>query len=126
MGIFLVRVHLQPAVGILSVGDAVVDTGSPLTGRGKIRDFTRSSLQAMFSNLKVAVTDYGIVPCKSYLVEDKIKEAARKCDIVVVVNYEVHEKSGRADTVKETLEEIGKVKIGKVSMKNAEGTTVFR
>ena len=74
MGVFLVRVHFQPTVGVLSVGDSVVDPGAPLQGRGKLRDCSRSSLQALFSHLKVAVSDYGIVPNKSFLVEDKIKE----------------------------------------------------
>ena len=123
MGIFLVRVHFQPAVGVISVGDHIVDTGSSLQGRGKIRDCSRSSLQALFSHLKVAVTDYGIVPCNPSLVEDKLKEAARKCDIVVVIDYDI-EGGGRQDTVKGALEEVGNVKIGKVCMKNASGTTV--
>ncbi|GMH51529.1 hypothetical protein TrRE_jg6301 [Triparma retinervis] len=119
MGVFLVRVHFQPAVGIISVGDHVVDTGSSLQ-RGKIRDCSRSSLQALFSHLKVAVTDYGIVPCNPSLVEDKIKEAARKCDIVVVIDYDI-EGGGRQDTVKCALEELGNVKIGKDTAMNLLG-----
>ncbi|GMH73555.1 hypothetical protein TL16_g06225 [Triparma laevis f. inornata] len=115
-GIFLVRVHNQPTVGIFSVGDEFVEIGEALHNRGQVRDCNKATLNSMFTQMRVACNDYGIVPMNSRLIEEKFAECCRKNDIVIAITAEAN-KAGDEDNdvriVKEVVEEAGKVQLGR-------------
>ena len=125
-GIFLVRVHLQPTIGIFSVGDEFVEIGEALHNRGQVRDCNKTMLNSMFTQMRVACNDYGIVPMNSRLIEEKFAEACRKNDIVIAITAEANQADDDegGNVVKEVVEEAGKVQLGRISVLDAEGTTV--
>ena len=73
-GIFLVRVHLQPTIGVFSIGDELVEIGEALHNRGQVRDCNKATLNAMLSQMRVACNDYGIVENNARLIEEKVRE----------------------------------------------------
>ncbi|GMH52597.1 hypothetical protein TrST_g1443 [Triparma strigata] len=125
-GIFLVRVHLQPTIGIFSVGDEFVEIGEALHNRGQVRDCNKTMLNSMFTQMRVVCNDYGIVPMNSRLIEEKFAEACRKNDIVIAITAEANQADDDegGNVVKEVVEEAGKVQLGRISVLDAEGTTV--
>jgi len=52
IGVFLVRVVSQPSVGIVSVGDELVNSGGPLNLRCKVRSAARAILAAQFAQVR--------------------------------------------------------------------------
>lgn len=123
-GIFLVRVYLQPTVGLLAVGDELVDSGGQLTSSvGRVRDANRVVLLALFNQLRIACTDYGIVSETAGAVSNKLAEITRKCDVIIVTGHF----ASRIDSpVRAMLADSGRVKFGRVALSDpsASGMTL--
>jgi len=75
--------------------------------------------------MRIAVNDFGIVEDRPNIIEEKLNEACRKCDIVVVLS------SCFTDTgtnemfyspLKHLVDEIGRVNCGHLDVSQGEGT----
>lgn len=101
LGHTIVRVHGRPRVGVLSTGDELVGaTGALRTGM--IRDSNGPGLIALVRNAGFAPVDLGIAPDDHRVLTARLREAALRCDVILVSGGV---SVGDADLVKIVLEE---------------------
>lgn len=83
MGIVKVNVVRRLRAAILSTGDELVSPEkSP--GPGQIRDVNSSLLAALMTRLGATPVLYGIIPDQEVLLNQRVKEAAGECDLVLL------------------------------------------
>jgi molybdopterin molybdotransferase len=69
-------------VGLLSMGDEVVEAGSP-TGPGQLHDSNRPMLATLLEGDGHAVHDFGIVPDSAESLTHRYQDALASCDAVI-------------------------------------------
>lgn len=78
-----VPVSRRLRVGVISTGDELVPPEQK-PGPGQVRDVNAPMLTAMLSAWGAAVNNYGIVADEEELLREKMEQAARECDAVLV------------------------------------------
>lgn len=126
-GVYEVSVMRRVVVGVMSTGDEVVDAGEsardgPLGGGGRIVDSNRPMLLAAVTETLpwCAAVDLGIVRDEYEPVKAALVAAFASCDIVLTSGGV---SMGSRDVVKPVLEEVAKVRFGRVCMKPGKPLT---
>ena len=83
MGIVEVLVVRRLRAAILSTGDELV-APEKTPGPGQIRDVNSSLLFALLTQFGVRPVAYGIIPDQEELLLQKVEEASRECDLVLL------------------------------------------
>lgn len=113
------KVHRKPIVGVLSTGSELVEAFAA-TPPGKIRDSNRPMLLSLLREWDVEVIDLGICVDKKHLLEETIRNAFRKVDVLITSGGV---SMGDHDLIKPLLEQIGTVHFGRLFMKPGKPTT---
>ena len=123
VGYQTVTCYKLPTVGVLSTGDELVEPAveRPLA-HGEIRDSNRVSLLAAATSQGYNVVDLGIANDQPGSLEDILKRALDRCDVIVTTGGV---SMGELDLLKPTLERSlgGEIKFGRVAMKPGKPTT---
>jgi gephyrin len=118
-----VLVYKKPVVGVLSTGDELVqhDRAGQLR-LGEVRDSNRPTIMAAVRSWGFEVVDLGIAHDKSGTLEDKLRDAFRRVDVVVSTGGV---SMGELDLLKPTIERSlgGIIHFGRVAMKPGKPTT---
>jgi molybdopterin molybdotransferase len=113
VGISEIHVTRKLRVALLSTGDELVGTGTPLQ-RGQIYDSNRYTLFGLLSRPEIECHDLGTIPDR----RDAVREAfGRTGELADVVLTSGGVSVGEADYVKETLEELGEIGFWRMAMK---------
>ncbi|KAF1927904.1 gephyrin [Didymella exigua CBS 183.55] len=118
-----VSVYRRPVVGVLSTGDEIVphDRESPLQ-LGEVRDTNRPTLITAARSHRFKAVDLGIVSDKPGSLEQTLRDALLKCDIIITSGGV---SMGELDLLKPTIERSlgGTIHFGRVNMKPGKPTT---
>ena len=118
-----VSVYKKPIVGVLSTGDEIVEHSRPGDLRlGEVRDCNRPTLMAAVRGHGFEAVDLGIARDKPGDLEQTLREAFRKVDVVITSGGV---SMGELDLLKPTIERSlgGTIYFGRVSMKPGKPTT---
>ena len=118
-----VSVFKRPVVGVLSTGDEIVEHDRPGELRlGEVRDCNRPTLMAAIQGHGFKVVDLGIARDKPGDLEQNLRDAFRKVDVVITSGGV---SMGELDLLKPTIERSlgGTIHFGRVSMKPGKPTT---
>ncbi|KAG5179608.1 MoeA N-terminal region-domain-containing protein [Tribonema minus] len=118
-GIATVTITPLPVVGIMSTGDELVEPGESISG-GMIRDSNRATLLAFVKAQGATAVDLGIVRDVAGGLEEALKDALQRCDVVVTSGGV---SMGEADLIKPLLEQMGTLHFGRICMKPGKPTT---
>ena len=113
LGIADVMVNRQLKVAFFSTGDELVSLGKSLE-EGQIYDSNRYTIYGMLSELRVLITDLGVVPDQPALLEATLLKAAGAHDVVLTSGGV---SVGEADYMKSLLRKHGEVLFWKINMK---------
>jgi gephyrin len=118
-----VLVYRPPVVGVLSTGDEVVQHDRP--GElllGEIRDCNRPTVMAAVKGWGFEVVDLGIAADTPGSLEEKLRDAVRKVDVIVTTGGV---SMGELDLLKPTIERSlgGTIHFGRVAMKPGKPMT---
>ena len=113
LGIGEVSVFRQLKVAFFSTGDELVGIGNALQ-TGQIYDSNRYTIFGMLSRLGVMISDLGVVPDQSDLLEETLLKAATENDVVITSGGV---SVGEADFMKGLLAKHGQVLFWKINMK---------
>ena len=113
LGIGEVSVFRQLKVAFFSTGNELVGVGKPLQ-TGQIYDSNRYTIFGMLSRLGVLISDCGVVPDQSDLLEATLLKAATENDVVITSGGV---SVGEADFMKGLLAKHGQVLFWKINMK---------
>ena len=113
LGIGEVSVFRQLKVAFFSTGDELVGLGNALQ-TGQIYDSNRYTIFGMLSRLGVMISDLGVVPDQSDLLEETLLKAATENDVVITSGGV---SVGEADFMKGLLAKHGQVLFWKINMK---------
>ena len=113
LGIGEISVFRQLKVAFFSTGDELVGVGKPLQ-EGQIYDSNRYTIFGMLSRLGVEISDLGVVPDNSDLLEETLLKAASENDVVITSGGV---SVGEADYMKALLAKHGQVLFWKINMK---------
>ncbi|KAF1839492.1 hypothetical protein BDW02DRAFT_564034 [Decorospora gaudefroyi] len=123
VGMRIVSVYRRPIVGVLSTGDEIIphDREGPLR-LGEVRDTNRPTLITAARSHKFDVIDLGIVSDKPGTLEHTLRDAMRKCDVIITTGGV---SMGELDLLKPTIERSlgGTIHFGRVNMKPGKPTT---
>ncbi|OCK77705.1 gephyrin [Lepidopterella palustris CBS 459.81] len=118
-----VAVYKRPVVGVLSTGDEIIphDKPGPLK-LGEVRDTNRPTLLTAVRNHRFEAVDLGIVSDKSGALEETLRTALRKVDVIITSGGV---SMGELDLLKPTIERSlgGTIHFGRVNMKPGKPTT---
>ncbi|EMD95497.1 hypothetical protein COCHEDRAFT_1190753 [Bipolaris maydis C5] len=118
-----VSVYRRPVVGVLSTGDEIIphDREGPLR-LGEVRDTNRPTLITAARSHRFEVIDLGIVSDKPGTLEQTLRDAMRKCDVIITSGGV---SMGELDLLKPTIERTlgGTIHFGRVNMKPGKPTT---
>jgi gephyrin len=118
-----VLVYKKPVVGVLSTGDEIVQHDRPGQLRlGEVRDSNRPTVMAAVQSWGFEVMDLGIARDKPGALEETLRDAFRKVDVVVTTGGV---SMGELDLLKPTIERSlgGTIHFGRVAMKPGKPTT---
>jgi gephyrin len=118
-----VLVYKRPVVGVLSTGDEIVEHDKP--GKlclGEVRDSNRLTVMAAVKSWGFEVVDLGIARDKPGALEETLRDAFRKVDVIVTTGGV---SMGELDLLKPTIERSlgGTIHFGRVAMKPGKPTT---
>lgn len=113
LGMVNVNVFRRIRVALLSTGNEVLETGTPLTP-GQVYDSNRSALRAALEALGVEILDLGLVRDDREAIEAALKKGGNEADALISTGGV---SVGDYDLIKEILEKDGKIDFWKVSMK---------
>ena len=113
LGIASVPVFKMPLIGFISTGDELVSIKKKIK-KNQVYDSNRYLLHGLLRKYPVEVKDYGVVKDKLSSIEKKFNEASKKCDVLITTGGV---SVGDADHVKTALENLGKIKFWKISVK---------
>ncbi|CAO2654815.1 Nn.00g115480.m01.CDS01 [Neocucurbitaria sp. VM-36] len=118
-----VSVYRRPVVGVLSTGDEIIphDREGPLR-LGEVRDTNRPTLITAAQSHRFEVVDLGIASDKPGSLEQTLRDALRKCDVIITSGGV---SMGELDLLKPTIERAlgGTIHFGRVNMKPGKPTT---
>jgi len=123
VGVSEVKVYQRPIVGVLSTGDEIIEHDRPGELRlGEVRDTNRPTLIAAARGQGFEVVDLGIASDKSGLLEEVLRSALRRVDLVITTGGV---SMGELDLLKPTIERSlgGTIHFGRVAMKPGKPTT---
>jgi gephyrin len=116
-------VYRKPVVGVLSTGDEIIahDRPGPLE-LGQVRDSNRPTLLTAIRGCGYPGVDLGIVSDRPGALEDALRDAMRRVDVVVTSGGV---SMGELDLLKPTVERSlgGTIHFGRVAMKPGKPTT---
>ncbi|KAM3424046.1 hypothetical protein BST61_g11403 [Cercospora zeina] len=118
-----VAVYTRPVVGVLSTGDEIIPHDTPRELRlGEVRDTNRPTLLTAIREQGYEAVDLGIASDQPGALEESIRSAMRKCDVIVTSGGV---SMGELDLLKPTIERQlgGTIHFGRVSMKPGKPTT---
>ncbi|KAI4248732.1 MAG: hypothetical protein L6R42_009167, partial [Xanthoria sp. 1 TBL-2021] len=118
-----VSVYRNPVVGVLSTGDEIVPHDRPGSLRlGEVRDTNRPTVMAAVRGWGFEVMDLGIATDKQDALEQSLRDAMRKVDVIVTTGGV---SMGELDLLKPTIERRlgGTIQFGRISMKPGKPTT---
>ncbi|KAI4248630.1 MAG: hypothetical protein L6R42_009220, partial [Xanthoria sp. 1 TBL-2021] len=118
-----VSVYRKPVVGVLSTGDEIVPHDRPGSLRlGEVRDTNRPTVMAAVRGWGFEVMDLGIATDKQDTLEQSLRDAMRKVDVIVTTGGV---SMGELDLLKPTIERRlgGTIQFGRISMKPGKPTT---
>ncbi|KAH7398347.1 hypothetical protein BKA66DRAFT_452914 [Pyrenochaeta sp. MPI-SDFR-AT-0127] len=118
-----VSVYRRPVIGVLSTGDEIIphDREGPLR-LGEVRDTNRPTLITAARSHRFEVVDLGIASDKPGSLEQVLRDALRKCDVIITSGGV---SMGELDLLKPTIERSlgGTIHFGRVNMKPGKPTT---
>ncbi|KAJ4319828.1 hypothetical protein N0V94_003698 [Neodidymelliopsis sp. IMI 364377] len=118
-----VSIYRRPVVGVLSTGDEIIqhDREGPLR-LGEVRDTNRPTLITAARSHRFEVVDLGIASDKPGTLEQTLRTALLKCDIIITSGGV---SMGELDLLKPTIERSlgGTIHFGRVNMKPGKPTT---
>ncbi|EOA86971.1 hypothetical protein ACJQWK_08322 [Exserohilum turcicum] len=118
-----VSVYKRPIVGVLSTGDEIIphNREGPLR-LGEVRDTNRPTLITAARSHRFEVIDLGIASDKPGTLEQTLRDAMRKCDVIITSGGV---SMGELDLLKPTIERAlgGTIHFGRVNMKPGKPTT---
>lgn len=123
VGVAEVKVYQRPIVGVLSTGDEIVEHDRPGELRlGEVRDTNRITLMSAAQEHGFEVVDLGIASDKPGTLEETLRGALRKVDVVITTGGV---SMGELDLLKPTIERSlgGTIHFGRVAMKPGKPTT---
>ncbi|TLS31295.1 hypothetical protein PpBr36_02936 [Pyricularia pennisetigena] len=123
VGVDEVQVFRRPTIAVLSTGDEIVQHDRPGELRmGEVRDTNRPTLIAAARHWGYEVIDMGIETDKPGRLEETLRSALRKADVVITTGGV---SMGELDLLKPTIERSlgGTIHFGRVSMKPGKPTT---
>lgn len=124
VGVAYVQAYRKPIVGVLSTGDEIVehDHADTLLRYGEVRDTNRITLITAAQEAGYPVIDLGIAGDKPGTLEETLRGALRRCDLVVTTGGV---SMGELDLLKPTIERAlgGTIHFGRVAMKPGKPTT---
>ena len=118
-----ILVYRRPVVGVLSTGDEIVEHDRPGSLRfGEVRDSNRPTTVAVLKSWGFEVIDLGVARDKSGTLEEILRNALMKVDVVVTTGGV---SMGELDLLKPTIERSlgGIIHFGRVAMKPGKPTT---
>jgi molybdopterin molybdotransferase len=113
LGLQRVPVHARLRVALFSTGDELVEPPAHLTA-GKIYDANRAMLAAWLTRLGAAVRDCGILPDDASMTRERLRAAAKECDLVLTSGGV---STGEGDHVRAAIEAIGELTFWRVALK---------
>ncbi|KXJ85509.1 gephyrin [Microdochium bolleyi] len=123
VGVAEVHAYRKPVVGVLSTGDEIVEHDRPEALRhGEVRDTNRITLISAAQEAGYPVVDLGIAGDKPGTLEETLRDALRRCDLVITTGGV---SMGELDLLKPTIERSlgGTIHFGRVAMKPGKPTT---
>ncbi|KAI1881286.1 hypothetical protein JX265_000112 [Neoarthrinium moseri] len=123
VGVSEVKTHRKPVIGVLSTGDEIVEHDRPGDLRlGEVRDTNRITLMSAAEDQGFSVVDLGIVSDKPGTLEQTLRDALRRVDLVITTGGV---SMGELDLLKPTIERSlgGTIHFGRVAMKPGKPTT---
>ncbi|KAH7395162.1 gephyrin [Phaeosphaeria sp. MPI-PUGE-AT-0046c] len=118
-----VSIYRRPVVGVLSTGDEIIEHNRDEPLRlGEVRDTNRPSLLTAVRSHRFEVIDLGIASDKPGSLEQTLRDALRKCDMIITSGGV---SMGELDLLKPTIERSlgGTIHFGRVNMKPGKPTT---
>ncbi|KZM25831.1 uncharacterized protein EKO05_0009137 [Ascochyta rabiei] len=118
-----VSVYRRPVVGVLSTGDEIIPHDREGSLRlGEVRDTNRPTLITAARSHRFEVVDLGIASDKPGTLEETLRNALLKCDIIITSGGV---SMGELDLLKPTIERSlgGTIHFGRVDMKPGKPTT---
>ena len=112
-GMDRVNVKRRVNVAILSTGDELKDTGTPL-GPGQIYDSNRFALARLMSDQPVDLTDLGCLPDDPAAIRAALELAADSADMVLTSGGV---SVGDADYVRDIVENVGRLEFYRIALK---------
>lgn len=113
LGLADVTVRRRPRVALFSTGDELTEPGRPL-GPGAIYDANRAMLRAMLARAGAEVVDLGILRDEATGLEQRLREAAAGCDLVITSGGV---SVGEADHVRDAVLACGALDLWRVAIK---------
>lgn len=117
-----VPVARRLTVGVISTGDELVPP-EQTPGPGQVRDVNAPMLTAMFTSWGAQVSNYGIVTDDEALLREKMGQAARECDAVVVSGGS---SVGVKDAACRIIESMGELLLHGIAIKPGKPTILGR
>jgi len=116
LGLRTVRVFVKPKVGVLSVGDELVDPlAEPTPGPGQVRDVDRPMVMLLIKALGIEPIDLGIAPDRPDDIGEAISKGLSKCHALLTTGGV---SVGPSDLVPGVLEGLGaEIIVHRVSMR---------
>jgi molybdopterin molybdotransferase len=113
LGIGACEVFVKLTVAIFSTGNELADFDQPLKV-GQVFDSNRYTLMGMLSKLNVDVIDLGIVPDDPILLENSLRQAMAKADVVISSGGV---SVGEADFTRAVMAKLGSIDFCTVAMR---------
>lgn len=113
LGKTTVEVYQSLTVAVFSTGDEVVAQGRPLP-ENCIYDTNRFSLQGLLQRMGCRVIDLGIVEDSQEVMEQTLRDAAEKADMVISSGGV---SMGEADFIKNALATVGQINFWRIAMR---------
>ncbi|SHH84259.1 molybdopterin molybdotransferase MoeA [Clostridium grantii] len=83
VGIKEVKVYKKPMVGVISTGDEIV-AHEKQPRKGEIRDVNSILLSSMVKENFCSVINYGVISDEFNLLRDKVENALKQCDLLLI------------------------------------------
>ncbi|WJG11290.1 molybdopterin molybdotransferase MoeA [Aliiglaciecola sp. LCG003] len=113
LGLAKIEVTPKLKVAIIATGDELVEAGDSLND-GQIYESNRFALHGLLQQLNVDIIHYGIIADEPDALKKSLLDAANNADVVITCGGV---SVGKADYVKQVLQQIGEINFWKVAIK---------